>query len=53
MPARHFMDCLAAIMRERDANSRIALRATVKGGDGFAFVPDFESHSRSAQPGKR
>jgi hypothetical protein len=43
---------MKAIMRERNSNSRMALRATAEGGDGFAVVLDFEFLSRSAPPCK-
>jgi hypothetical protein len=40
-------------MRERNSNSRIALRATAEGGDRFAVVLDFEFLARSAPPSKQ
>ena len=40
------IDCMEAIMRERNSNSRIALRATAGGGERFALVLDFEFLSR-------
>jgi hypothetical protein len=42
-----------AIVRERTLNSRIALRATARGGDGFAVVLDFKVLSRAALPCKQ
>jgi hypothetical protein len=43
---------LAAILRGRRSNSRIALRATAEGGDGFAAVLDFDLLPRFAPPKK-
>jgi hypothetical protein len=34
-------------MRERNSNSRMVLRTTAGGGDGFAVVLDFEFLSRT------
>ncbi|HEY4927421.1 MAG TPA: hypothetical protein VII20_23685, partial [Roseiarcus sp.] len=48
-----FIDCMKAIMRERNSNSTTALRAAARGGDGFAVVLDFEFLSRSAPPCKQ
>src|SRR5471032_703667 len=42
---------MEAIMRERNSNSRMVLRTTAEGGDGFAVVLDFEFLSRPAPPG--
>ena len=39
---QQIIDCMEAIMRERNSNSRIALRATAGGGKSYAFVLDFE-----------
>jgi hypothetical protein len=47
------MECLVAIMRERNSNSRIAVWATAAGGDRVAVVLDFEFFSRSAPPSKQ
>jgi hypothetical protein len=44
---------MEAIMRERNLNSRIVLRTTAGGGDGFAVVLDFKFLSRSAPPCKQ
>jgi hypothetical protein len=43
---------MAAIMRERNSNSRIAFQATAEGG-AQTRVLDFEFLSRSAQPRKQ
>jgi hypothetical protein len=44
---------MEAIMRERNSNSRMVLRTTAEGGDGFAVVLDFEFLSRPAPPCKQ
>src|ERR1700722_2384774 len=49
----HLIECMEAIMRERNSNSRMALRAPAEGGDGFAVVLDFEFLSRPAPPCKQ
>jgi hypothetical protein len=43
---------LAAILRGRKLNSRIALRATAGGGKSYAFVLDFNILPRLAPPKK-
>jgi hypothetical protein len=45
-----FIDLLAAILRGRRLNSRIALRATAEGGKSYAFVLDFNLLPRLAPP---
>jgi hypothetical protein len=47
-----FIDLLAAILRGRRLNSRIALRATDEGGKSYAFVLDFNLLPRLAPPKK-
>jgi hypothetical protein len=47
-----FIDLLAAILRGRRLNSRIALRATAEGGKSYAFVLDFNLLPRLAPPKK-
>jgi hypothetical protein len=37
-------------MRERNSNSRMVLRTTAEGGDGFAVVLDFEFPSPPPPP---
>jgi hypothetical protein len=46
-----FFDLLAAILRGRRSNSRIAFQATAGGGDGYAVVLDFDllPRTRSAK----
>jgi hypothetical protein len=43
----HLIDCMEAIMRERNSNSRMVLRTTAEGGKSYAFVLDFEFLSRT------
>jgi hypothetical protein len=63
---QRFIDCLEAIMRERNSNSRMRHRSfartavltnglwrTAFGGDRDAVVLDFEFRSRSAPPSKQ
>jgi hypothetical protein len=50
---QRFFDCIDAIMRESNSNSRIAFQATAGGGDGFAVILDFELLSRPAPPCKQ
>jgi hypothetical protein len=47
------IDCMEAIMRERNSNSRIGFQPTAGGGDRFAIVLDFEFLSRPAPPCKQ
>jgi hypothetical protein len=49
----HLIECMEAIMRERNSNSRMVLRTTAEGGDGFAVVLDFDFLSRPAPPCKQ